>query len=168
MTYLLLFIFGIGVGALSGLLCIGGGVALVPGLILLFGFSQKAAQGTSLAILSLPVVIFAAYEYYKSDNLRLDVAGWIALGFVVGAYVGGRVVNADIIPPTVLSTAFGVVLLYVGFMFVIAPGGQRLAVALPAGLATLFVTLLGWVLRRNFLKKPAKLPPPSDDVEYHL
>src|SRR5262245_29444741 len=60
-NYVLLFLFGIGVGVLSGLLGIGGGVVLVPGLVLLFGFSQSEAQGTSLAVLSLPILIAAAF-----------------------------------------------------------------------------------------------------------
>ncbi|WP_407069871.1 TSUP family transporter, partial [Loigolactobacillus coryniformis] len=50
MNFLLLFVFGTGVGILSGLLGIGGGVVLVPGLIYFFGFSQPEAQGTSLAV----------------------------------------------------------------------------------------------------------------------
>lgn len=49
MNWLLLILFGVAIGVLSGMLGIGGGVALVPGLILLFGFSQAEAQGTSLA-----------------------------------------------------------------------------------------------------------------------
>ena len=60
------FGFGIIVGLLSGMLGIGGGVVLVPGLILLFGFSQIEAQGTSLAVLSVPVVLFAALVYYQA------------------------------------------------------------------------------------------------------
>src|SRR5262245_53316831 len=59
-TFLLLFLFGGVVGTMSGLLGIGGGVALVPGLMWLFGFTQQEAQGTSLAVLIPPIGIFAA------------------------------------------------------------------------------------------------------------
>lgn len=82
MQLLLLFAFGIGVGVLSGLLGIGGGVVLVPGLILLFGFSQAEAQGTSLAVLIPPIGIFAAIIYYQHGYVRLPVVGVIALGFM--------------------------------------------------------------------------------------
>jgi uncharacterized membrane protein YfcA len=44
-----LLVFGMAIGVCSGLMGIDGGVLLVPGLILLFGFSQPEAQGTSLA-----------------------------------------------------------------------------------------------------------------------
>ena len=70
MNFLLLFLFGTCVGILSGLLGIGGGVVLVPGLILFFGFSQPEAQGTSLAVLIPPIGLFAALVYYKLN-------GWI-------------------------------------------------------------------------------------------
>jgi uncharacterized protein len=43
MSWISLFLFGTAIGVLSGLLGIGGGVVLVPGLVLLFGFSQTEA-----------------------------------------------------------------------------------------------------------------------------
>ena len=58
---------------------IGGGVALVPGLILLFGFTQQEAQGTSLAVLIPPIGLFAAipavvaYNRYSHDIERLAI-----------------------------------------------------------------------------------------------
>jgi uncharacterized protein len=166
-NYALLFLFGIGVGVLSGLLGIGGGIALVPGLIMLFGFSQKEAQGTSLAVLVPPIGIFAALLYYEHGFVQLPKVGWVALGFLVGAYLGARLVPT--VPDEWLSFAFGAILLYVGFMFVLSPDvDKRTAVALPAGLAALTATLLGWILRRRVLKKPPKREPPSDDLEYHL
>ncbi len=44
-----LFVFGIAIGLCRGLLGIGGGVLLVPGLVLLFGFSQQEAKRDQLA-----------------------------------------------------------------------------------------------------------------------
>jgi len=164
--YLLLGLFGAGVGMLSGLLGIGGGIALVPGLIVFFGFTQQEAQGTSLAVLVPPIGIFAALVYYQEGFVRLPVVGWVALGFVVGAYVGALLVPS--IPSEALSIAFGVTLLYVGFMFVLAPTGDRSVAALPAGLAALALAILAWVLRRRFPAKPIKRQTPGDNVEYHL
>jgi uncharacterized membrane protein YfcA len=54
---LLLVLVGLSAGFLSGLIGIGGGVIIVPALVILLGFSQKLAQGTSLGILLLPVGI---------------------------------------------------------------------------------------------------------------
>ena len=68
--YLGLLAFGLMVGVLGGLLGIGGGIVLVPGLVLLFGLSQSEAQGTSLAVLTLPVVAFAAMIYYQNGFIK--------------------------------------------------------------------------------------------------
>ncbi len=166
MTLAMLFLFGIGVGILSGLLGIGGGIAIVPGLILLFGFSQAEAQGTSLAVLIPPIGLFAAIVYYQHGYVRLPVVGWVALGFAVGAFLGAMLVAR--IPHQWLRIGFGMTLLYVGFLFVLTPAAQRSATALPAGLAALMSGLLGWLVRRKLPAAPAKPAPPADDLEYHL
>ena len=166
--YLLLCLFGAGVGVLSGLLGIGGGVAMVPGLIFLFGFSQNQAQGTSLAVLSLPILVFAAAQYYQNDHVRLPEVGWIALGIVGGAFVGAVLANSNSIPPEALRVAFGVVLLYVGYMFVLEPAAKRPALALPAGLLAALTAVLAWVLRRKPPSGPIKQDPPGQEVEYNL
>lgn len=58
-TIIILILLGIAAGILSGLVGVGGGIIIVPALVLLLGFTQKQAQGTSLAILLLPVGIIA-------------------------------------------------------------------------------------------------------------
>jgi len=57
-------LLGLAVGALSGLIGIGGGVFLVPALIFFFGLSQHQAQGTTLALLVPPIGLLAAWTYY--------------------------------------------------------------------------------------------------------
>lgn len=169
MTYAMLCLFGVGVGILSGMFGIGGGVALVPGLILLFGFSQAEAQGTSLTVLILPVAVFAVLVYHQRGFVRWHDVGWIAIGFATGGYLGATLVNnlsAEWLPW--LRTAFGVVLLYVGFLFVLTPESQRSAAALPAGLAAIISGLVGWFVRRKVLPQPARPAPPADDLDYHL
>ena len=59
----LLILIGLGAGILSGLIGVGGGIIIVPGLIYVLGFSQQQAQGTSLGLLLLPVGIFAVINY---------------------------------------------------------------------------------------------------------
>src|SRR5687768_7893067 len=83
-----LLAFGMAIGTVSGLLGIGGGILLIPGLMLLFGHSQQEAQGTSLAAMIPPIGLFAALVYYRAGHVQLPVAGMIALGFAVGAYFG--------------------------------------------------------------------------------
>ena len=59
----LLVLIGLLAGVLSGFVGIGGGVVMVPALVMLLGYSQHQAQGTSLAVLVLPVVGLAAWNY---------------------------------------------------------------------------------------------------------
>lgn len=93
MTWLLFIILGLIAGAISGLVGIGGGVIIAPALVILFGFSQKLAQGTTLALLIPPIGILAAIDYYKHGNVNIYAAGFIVLGFVVGSLIGAKFVD---------------------------------------------------------------------------
>lgn len=159
-----LLCFGVAVGVVSGLLGLGGGILLIPGLVLLFGFSQAEAQGTSLAVMIPPIGIFAAAVYYQHGFIRLPVVGFVAAGFMIGAYFGARLLPH--VPLSVLRPTFGVLLLYLGFSFVLRPGEGQAVVALPAGIATMLSAVIAKVLRRPSAAK--RLPPPTDDVEYHI
>jgi uncharacterized membrane protein YfcA len=55
-------LLGLLVGALSGLAGIGGGILLIPALVLLFGFTQHQAVGTTLVVMVPPVTLAAAAE----------------------------------------------------------------------------------------------------------
>ena len=91
MTTVLIYIFlGLIAGILSGLIGIGGGIIIIPALILLFGFSQHAAQGTTLALMVPPIGILAAYTYYKQGYVDLKVAALICIGFVFGGLIGAK------------------------------------------------------------------------------
>jgi len=57
-TILIIILVGVAAGILSGLVGVGGGIIIVPALVYFIGFSQKTAQGTSLAMFLLPVCIF--------------------------------------------------------------------------------------------------------------
>lgn len=111
--YLLL---GLTAGILSGLVGIGGGILIVPTLVILFGMTQHQAQGTSLAVLIPPVGILAAMTYYKQGFIDLRVAGIICAGFVLGALYGAKI--AINIPDIVLKKVFGVFLLIVAIKMI--------------------------------------------------
>ena len=89
-TIVLLVIVGLAAGFLSGLVGIGGGVIIVPALVLFLGFTQKAAQGTSLGILLLPVGILAVMQYYKQGYINVNYVLIVALAFVVGGFLGSK------------------------------------------------------------------------------
>ncbi len=105
-------------GFLSGLVGIGGGIIIVPSLIFLLGFTQHQAQGTSLAVLMLPVVGLGAYEYYRRGHITpalLPAIGVMAVAFVAGSWLGGR--TANVLPDDVLRRVFGALLLVLGVKF---------------------------------------------------
>jgi len=108
-----LIFIGIGLlaGVLSGIFGIGGGVVIVPALILLAGVAPVTATGTSLAALLLPVGALGAWEYYRKGHLNVGAALWIALGLFVGVWIGARV--AQQLSPVQLKRAFAVFLVLV-------------------------------------------------------
>ena len=89
-TLVLLILIGLAAGFLSGLVGIGGGVIIVPALVILLGFSQKLAQGTSLGILLLPVGILAVMQYYKQGYLNVNYVAIVATAFVLGSFLGSK------------------------------------------------------------------------------
>jgi uncharacterized membrane protein YfcA len=113
--YLLLGLF---VGALSGVVGTGGGVLIVPALVLLFHMDQRRAQGTSLGALLAPIGVLAFWEYYKAGNVDVPAALMIALGFAVGGYFGGH--WAQHLSELALRRTLGVLMLVIGARLVFA------------------------------------------------
>ena len=89
-TIIILLILGIAAGMLSGLVGVGGGIIIVPGLVFFLAFSQKMAQGTSLGILLLPLGILGVIQYYKKGYVDLKVLAVISVAFLVGNYFGSK------------------------------------------------------------------------------
>ncbi len=71
---------GLVAGALSGLFGIGGGIVLVPILVLLLGLHQQEAQGITLAVLLLPLGLPAVIAYQR----RFPIRWWLALSLILG------------------------------------------------------------------------------------
>src|SRR5437016_890906 len=105
-----LMLLGMAVGVLSGLLGIGGGVLIVPALVLLFHFSQPEAVGTSLAMLLPPIGIFAVLAYYRAGYIHPRAATLLAVGFALGAWGGAHLVRY--IPERKLQLIFVFFMLY--------------------------------------------------------
>lgn len=85
-----LITLGLVAGYLSGLVGIGGGIVMVPVLVLMFGFTQHRAQGTTLALLLFPVGILGVMNYYKTGNVDLKTTLLLCVGFVLGSYLGSK------------------------------------------------------------------------------
>lgn len=106
-----LIAIGLIAGILSGVMGVGGGVVMIPLMILLLGFNQHQAQGTSLAVLAVPVTFLAAYNYYNAGFVNWKYAAIIAVFFVVGGFAGSKLaVNLD---QKTLKRIFGGILLII-------------------------------------------------------
>ncbi len=109
---------GLMAGVLSGLVGVGGGIILVPALVYFLSYTQHQAQGTSLGVLTFPVVILAFLTYYqecKKMNAPLDfkVIALLAMGFIIGGYFGSHL--AVRIDKDLLKKIFAVILFYTAF-----------------------------------------------------
>ena len=111
-----LAVLGIGLvtGILSGIFGIGGGIIMIPALVLVFGFSQKMAQGISLAVI-IPVSISGALIHNKHGNVRWDTAFWLGLGGIIGGLIGARIAVLEV-SDLALKGMFGFLTLIVGIL----------------------------------------------------
>jgi uncharacterized membrane protein YfcA len=117
MAYLLCVIVGVAAGAMSGLVGIGGGIIVIPFLVYALGFSQAAAQGTTLAMLLPPIGLFAVMAYYKQGYVNMPVAMFICLGFLFGGYLGAKFAIG--LSQVMLRKAFAATMIVIGsYMFI--------------------------------------------------
>ena len=116
MSMLLYILLGLVSGFGGGALGLGGGAIMVPALVLLFGLTQHQAQGTALAVMLPPVFILGVMQYYYAGNIKIKMAIFIAIGFIVGAYLGAQYVQN--IPSSVLKKAFGIFMIIIGIKMV--------------------------------------------------
>lgn len=107
-----LLALGLAAGYFSGLVGIGGGVIIVPALVLFFGYSQYTAQGTTLAILVPPIGLLAVWKYYQKGYVDVKTAALICAGFIIGGYLGS--LTAVNVPQETLRKIFALVVVGLG------------------------------------------------------
>jgi uncharacterized protein len=110
-----MLVLGVSAGVLSGMFGIGGGLVIVPILIVFFGFDPKTAVGTSLFALLLPTGLLGVLEYWRRDEMRFLPGFLIAVGLFSGAYFGARLTGA--ISASTMKRAYGVFLILVAIYF---------------------------------------------------
>ena len=108
---------GLMAGILSGLVGVGGGIIIVPALVFFMGMSQHEAQGTSLAVLLLPVGIFAVWNYYKGGYVDIRATLIIASTFLIGGFIGSKI--AISIDQNLVKKIFGVFLIAVAIKLIL-------------------------------------------------
>lgn len=110
-TVILYIVLGLLAGICSGFFGIGGAVIIIPVLVLLNGFTQHQAQGTTLALMVPPIGLLAAMRYYHDGNVNIKAALFICAGFIIGGFLGAKF--ASPIPATVLKKIFAGLLIII-------------------------------------------------------
>ena len=108
-------VFGFIIGILTGVVGLGGGYALVPGLIYLFGAPVYITMGTSLATM-IPLAIVGGGIKLAQGFVALGAGLLLGTGAVIGAQLGAAVIKR--FRPTTLKLIFGLYFLYVALKFI--------------------------------------------------
>lgn len=106
---LIVILIGVISGILAGILGLGGAIIIIPALVMLLGFSQQMAQGTTLLMLVLPVGALAAWQYYRAGNADVKTAALLAVSFFISGYFGAKLANH--LPQDILKKGFGILLI---------------------------------------------------------
>ena len=126
---------GIAAGFLSGLFGVGGGVLLVPAMVIVLKLGQKLAHGTSLAAV-LPIAMSSLFGYTIEDKVDWPVAALLALGAIGGAVLGTHFLHR--LPQRAVGWAFTVVLIATAVRLVVdnsdAGGRAELSIVIAIGL----------------------------------
>jgi len=110
-----LILVGAAAGVFAGLFGIGGGIIIVPALILLAGFPLVKATGTSLAAILLPVGILGVLAYCRAKVLDLRASAFLAAGLLTSVVVGAWLANT--LPVDLMRKFFALFCLYVSWNF---------------------------------------------------
>jgi uncharacterized protein len=110
-TVVIAIALGVGSGVVSGLLGVGGGVLMVPGMVLLLSMTQHVAEGTSLLVI-IPTALVGAYTHWRNGYVMLRVAAILGVLGIFGALIGSRIALA--VPSHTLRVLFALYLLVTG------------------------------------------------------
>lgn len=108
---------GAAAGLLSGLFGVGGGILLVPAMVLIVGFVQHRAQATSLAAI-VPIAVVGALVFGRADSVNFVAAALLAVGSLVGVQVGARLMHR--LSDQALTRVFGVFLVIVAIAMLLS------------------------------------------------
>jgi uncharacterized membrane protein YfcA len=135
---------GVAAGFLAGLFGVGGGLLIVPGLVLAAGMDQRLAHGTSLAAV-VPISIASVATYAAHDNVDWPAALWLSVGAVAGAVVGTKLLH--VLPHRTLVMVFTVVVLASAVrLFIATDADGRGSLTAPGALALVAIGLAAGIL----------------------
>ena len=118
-TLVILALVGLSAGFISGTLGVGGGIIIVPALVLLLGFTQHQAQGISLGIMLAPIGLLSFINYHKEGYTNLKYSLLLLIVFFIGSYLGSKL--AVELPAATLKKIFGGLMLIAGVRMIFWP-----------------------------------------------
>ena len=110
LTLLMLLAIALLAVVASGFVGVGGGLVLVPAMVVFLGLGQHAAQGTSLAMMLPPVGILAVLQYHRAGEVHWAYAAVLCVTFVIGAWTGSK--WSLKLSESWVKLVFGLVMLY--------------------------------------------------------
>jgi len=110
-------LIGLSAGILGGFFGMGGGFIIVPALVLLCGFTQLKAQGTSLAVLLPPVGLLAFLTYYRNGNVDIKVGIILCITLFIGGLIGAQVVQS--VNNDVLRKSYAILMILVSIKMLV-------------------------------------------------
>lgn len=111
---IILLITGTFTGFLSGMMGIGGGTIMIPVMVILTGFTQHLAQGTSLLVM-VPAGAIGAFTHWKMGNVEKTILWGLIPGIIVGTYLGGNL--AHLISNNTLRMIFACIIMFLGVRY---------------------------------------------------
>ncbi len=129
-------VVGLLAGFLAGLFGVGGGILIVPGLVLAAHMAQRLAHGTSLAAV-VPISVASLVTYAVHDNVDWSVALWLAIGAVAGAIIGTHLLH--VLPHRTLAILFIVVLVASALRLFLAADADGRGDLTPASVGLLLI-----------------------------
>lgn len=120
MNYVAVSLVGLFSGVIGGLFGVGGGIVMVPAMIVLLSLNPKIAIGTSLAVI-IPTALVSATTHFTMGNVNWKVALILAPLAIVGGYIGAKLTAP--ISAENLRRSFGLFMICVGIYMVLKPGG---------------------------------------------
>jgi uncharacterized protein len=117
-TVIIALAIGAGSGIVSGLLGVGGGVFMVPGMVLFLGMTQHVAEGTSLLVI-IPTALVGAFTLWRRGYVLLLMGAILGAGGIAGALIGVHI--AVSVPGHTLRVLFVVYLIVTGVRMAMPP-----------------------------------------------
>ncbi len=137
---------GVGVGLFSGLFGVGGGILMVPFLVLVAQYTQQQAQGLSLTAMVVTAFV-GAVGYYRGGtvtNAMLPVAAALAIGSIPGATAGAAI--AQRLPKSTLSALFAIFIVIMAVRIMPPDGAKWLGLHSSSLLAAMLILVGALVL----------------------